>query len=152
MNQPSRFCAISAGVLVAYFVLFSVAIQTAQAQLPAPLPTSCSTTTIDMKLLVVTNGKTESDYPAIKQILDRKSTRLNSSHSQISYAVFCLKKKNHVQHCLPHRGEAVAHLARQLVPVQPGGFCDPARRIVPHTGLSVDALHLLVYRVPVFRL
>src|SRR2546430_9442085 len=28
-----------------------------------------------------------------QQILDRKSTRLNSSHSQISYAVFCLKKK-----------------------------------------------------------
>src|SRR2546430_10041305 len=26
-------------------------------------------------------------------MLDRKSTRLNSSHSQISYAVFCLKKK-----------------------------------------------------------
>src|SRR2546428_10206906 len=26
--------------------------------------------------------------------LDRKSTRLNSSHDQISYAVFCLKKKN----------------------------------------------------------
>src|SRR5688572_32283709 len=28
---------------------------------------------------------------------DRKSTRLNSSHSQISYAVFCLKKKNLIQ-------------------------------------------------------
>src|SRR5690625_6278230 len=27
--------------------------------------------------------------------LDRKSTRLNSSHVAISYAVFCLKKKNH---------------------------------------------------------
>src|SRR2546427_6512971 len=27
--------------------------------------------------------------------IDRKSTRLNSSHSQISYAVFCLKKKKH---------------------------------------------------------
>src|SRR2546430_10019521 len=27
-------------------------------------------------------------------LADRKSTRLNSSHSQISYAVFCLKKKN----------------------------------------------------------
>src|SRR2546430_7878495 len=27
-------------------------------------------------------------------VVDRKSTRLNSSHSQISYAVFCLKKKN----------------------------------------------------------
>src|SRR2546427_3340977 len=30
---------------------------------------------------------------------DRKSTRLNSSHSQISYAVFCLKKKNTTSHC-----------------------------------------------------
>src|SRR5688572_32121243 len=30
---------------------------------------------------------------AKKLIQDRKSTRLNSSHSQISYAVFCLKKK-----------------------------------------------------------
>src|SRR2546430_5148179 len=29
---------------------------------------------------------------------DRKSTRLNSSHSQISYAVFCLKKKKLVYH------------------------------------------------------
>src|SRR2546430_11429810 len=28
-----------------------------------------------------------------RPLLDRKSTRLNSSHSQISYAVFCLKKK-----------------------------------------------------------
>src|SRR3712207_7670197 len=29
--------------------------------------------------------------------LDRKSTRLNSSHANISYAVFCLKKKKHKQ-------------------------------------------------------
>src|SRR5256886_14480269 len=29
-----------------------------------------------------------------REFVDRKSTRLNSSHSQISYAVFCLKKKN----------------------------------------------------------
>src|SRR2546430_11907685 len=32
--------------------------------------------------------------------LDRKSTRLNSSHSQISYAVFCLKKKKKSQMCI----------------------------------------------------
>src|SRR2546430_4383090 len=32
-----------------------------------------------------------------RSIRDRKSTRLNSSHSQISYAVFCLKKKNILQ-------------------------------------------------------
>src|SRR2546428_7878628 len=30
---------------------------------------------------------------------DRKSTRLNSSHDQISYAVFCLKKKKNVRAC-----------------------------------------------------
>src|SRR2546430_5604178 len=30
---------------------------------------------------------------------DRKSTRLNSSHSQISYAVFCLKKKKKTRTC-----------------------------------------------------
>src|SRR2546427_6595741 len=37
---------------------------------------------------------------------DRKSTRLNSSHSQISYAVFCLKKKNT---CLRHSRRRVGH-------------------------------------------
>src|SRR2546430_12676588 len=31
---------------------------------------------------------------------DRKSTRLNSSHSQISYAVFCLKKKKQIHGCI----------------------------------------------------
>src|SRR2546430_6961893 len=39
----------------------------------------------------------EVSYPVADQavvIADRKSTRLNSSHSQISYAVFCLKKKH----------------------------------------------------------
>src|SRR2546430_13007081 len=45
-------------------------------------------------------GKTDADLnPDAEEVdggavnLDRKSTRLNSSHSQISYAVFCLKKK-----------------------------------------------------------
>src|SRR2546430_13597223 len=33
------------------------------------------------------------DHAAQRAAQDRKSTRLNSSHSQISYAVFCLKKK-----------------------------------------------------------
>src|SRR5687768_18259426 len=31
---------------------------------------------------------------------DRKSTRLNSSHGYISYAVFCLKKKKNIKHCV----------------------------------------------------
>src|SRR5256886_9879904 len=39
--------------------------------------------------------KTEGVIPS-RELSDRKSTRLNSSHSQISYAVFCLKKKNNL--------------------------------------------------------
>src|SRR2546430_8399853 len=38
-------------------------------------------------------------HPLDHKNLDRKSTRLNSSHSQISYAVFCLKKKNKYIDC-----------------------------------------------------
>src|SRR3712207_8047251 len=34
--------------------------------------------------------------PLPKFLLDRKSTRLNSSHANISYAVFCLKKKRQI--------------------------------------------------------
>src|SRR2546430_6200820 len=34
----------------------------------------------------------------MEEEIDRKSTRLNSSHSQISYAVFCLKKKKNNTH------------------------------------------------------
>src|SRR3712207_7140727 len=34
--------------------------------------------------------------PLVRSRTDRKSTRLNSSHANISYAVFCLKKKKHI--------------------------------------------------------
>src|SRR2546427_8072897 len=44
---------------------------------------------------------------------DRKSTRLNSSHSQISYAVFCLKKKNLVK--IPRLVEKTLELDAQIV-------------------------------------
>src|SRR5256885_6039434 len=37
-------------------------------------------------------------YPIAGRVRDRKSTRLNSSHLVISYAVFCLKKKKKVLH------------------------------------------------------
>src|SRR5258708_21673106 len=55
---------------------------------------------------------------------DRKSTRLNSSHQIISYAVFCLKKKKD-----PHRDRGVAH--RGIVP-RPGrahGRSSPVRGV-----------------------
>src|ERR1035437_10829640 len=42
--------------------------------------------------------------------IDRKSTRLNSSHANISYAVFCLKKKKHKQHIAPrHEHRTTRH-------------------------------------------
>src|SRR2546430_11930754 len=44
----------------------------------------------DIKALASAPRQLFAEDPAA---LDRKSTRLNSSHSQISYAVFCLKKK-----------------------------------------------------------
>src|SRR5256885_5310891 len=51
----------------------------------------------------------------LAQVLDRKSTRLNSSHLVISYAVFCLKKKND-----RHRVQVVGGepLEQQVVRVQ----------------------------------
>src|SRR2546430_12484377 len=45
---------------------------------------------------VLVIGTTQIATAIITEATDRKSTRLNSSHSQISYAVFCLKKTNYV--------------------------------------------------------
>src|SRR5690242_21456417 len=44
--------------------------------------------------------------PGIQQLADRKSTRLNSSHMSISYAVFCLKKKKKSDQLLSHQHPA----------------------------------------------
>src|SRR5947208_11195584 len=54
----------------------------------------------DMLVRLYTCGPTVYDYAHIGNFrtLDRKSTRLNSSHQIISYAVFCLKKKNKDQY------------------------------------------------------
>jgi len=64
MKQLLRFCAIST---LLTFLFLSATMQTARAQ-------ACSTPTIDLKLLVVSNGKTEAGFPAIKQILDYLGT------------------------------------------------------------------------------
>src|SRR5688572_32781110 len=58
--------------------------------------TSRSSSSLFLRLSAATESNTERNaatFPWTKRQLDRKSTRLNSSHSQISYAVFCLKKK-----------------------------------------------------------
>src|SRR2546430_13285856 len=45
------------------------------------------------RTLIITRESQQGRLPLPNVKEDRKSTRLNSSHSQISYAVFCLKKK-----------------------------------------------------------
>src|SRR2546430_11389151 len=56
---------------------------------------------------------TPAPMPCASPWRDRKSTRLNSSHSQISYAVFCLKKKkktsDRLQHNDPHHTDNLPH-------------------------------------------
>src|SRR5688572_32344149 len=47
----------------------------------------------DHDIFLVADAYRGSEIRLATEHLDRKSTRLNSSHSQISYAVFCLKKK-----------------------------------------------------------
>src|SRR5437868_13152561 len=58
---------------------------------------------------------------AVPITTDRKSTRLNSSHVSISYAVFCLKKKNNIDHCVElENGQDRAHHFRpRFYPYQP---------------------------------
>src|SRR5256885_7195398 len=48
---------------------------------------------IERHFIKLTEGNCVVEIPGATAIVDRKSTRLNSSHLVISYAVFCLKKK-----------------------------------------------------------
>src|SRR5438309_7213536 len=48
----------------------------------------------DLRAFPDDNARFSTTVKQGKNNIDRKSTRLNSSHSSISYAVFCLKKKN----------------------------------------------------------
>src|SRR2546428_4921154 len=54
-------------------------------------------------------GARRSSVASIFAARDRKSTRLNSSHDQISYAVFCLKKKKLFGGSFRHRPAALPH-------------------------------------------
>src|SRR5256886_4143306 len=73
---------------------------------------------------------------------DRKSTRLNSSHSQISYAVFCLKKKHEQRQCHSHE--------RPNRPSQQGVFeidADACQSARPHDPIDFFCRSLRVRRV-----
>src|SRR2546430_3857717 len=67
----------------------------------------------------------EHDGARLTVLRDRKSTRLNSSHSQISYAVFCLKKKK----TNDFAREAIASCSSQT-PAAASAFQESRREIV----------------------
>src|SRR5574340_1354926 len=50
----------------------------------------------------------------LRLLQDRKSTRLNSSHQKISYAVFCLKKKNQAHGSCHKQGERLTDQQRPM--------------------------------------
>src|SRR2546430_3480385 len=84
-------------------------------------------------------GRPASPAATIWSVVDRKSTRLNSSHSQISYAVFCLKKKNKKnvlsqlhQRCDGHLRSHGGRLTRHLPPPRR----TPSRHLSDHLTCS----------------
>src|SRR5256885_9892829 len=82
-------------------------------------------------------------WQAARNKLDRKSTRLNSSHLVISYAVFCLKKKK----VLIQPAEQVVHLADLVVPLDdpvPPRLPSRASNALEHIRLAAAALSALV--------
>src|SRR5256886_3572717 len=62
---------------------------------------------------------------------DRKSTRLNSSHSQISYAVFCLKKKKNTHSDSSFPTHSCSSTRASLTPLTPTRRCTSSTRICP---------------------
>src|SRR2546430_10342249 len=84
---------------------------------------------------------------AISCSSDRKSTRLNSSHSQISYAVFCLKKKKTTRQSADNDNDREARGAlrsRRLHAEDDLGYQQlrPVRRRA--RDVAMDAMHLVV--------
>src|SRR5258707_6258197 len=59
------------------------------------------------------NGSNTRTDPFVPLKLDRKSTRLNSSHANISYAVFCLKKKKKSNHDIMMCTQSPERLTKQ---------------------------------------
>src|SRR2546430_8772386 len=83
---------------------------------------------------------------------DRKSTRLNSSHSQISYAVFCLKKKSLyelISEALPDKFASLhtlvgtsIHLSSQLPIITSGSDAPKTPCIILNVTLVISQLEL----------
>src|SRR5256886_3611462 len=83
-----------------------------------------------------------------EELQDRKSTRLNSSHSQISYAVFCLKKKTYFVAALTstisseYFRESLGHPHSQIIQKHPGNNVVPTGPTEPVLGVVLVDRHV----------
>src|SRR6266581_4118812 len=90
--------------------------------------------------------------PAVFVVADRKSTRLNSSHPSISYAVFCLKKKKNLKvktcaaHFIAHQFQTL--LGAWLDNVGKHAREDGARRAITNAGDFNRIFFLMIRRPP----
>src|SRR5947199_3109577 len=79
-----------------------------RSQRPSPaahLSPRCEVRRLRSPVCVRCSARVHDPSPSLRPPADRKSTRLNSSHLGISYAVFCLKKKNKQQRERPDSPE-----------------------------------------------
>src|SRR3712207_6952850 len=83
--------------LFPYTTLFRSDVRTMAEQYGVSVPQLCIRYTLQLgtvSLPKTANPEHMRSNAEVDFVIDRKSTRLNSSHANISYAVFCLKKKN----------------------------------------------------------
>src|SRR2546422_7220687 len=79
--------------LFPYTTLFRSQVAVHDAEVVCGLECGCH---LDADVRGARDGQRSFAREQLRERLDRKSTRLNSSHGYISYAVFCLKKKKHM--------------------------------------------------------
>src|SRR5258708_31706220 len=90
--------------LFPYTTLFRSSRASASARLGFPAPPSQRTSSAEARSVSRRPGWDRATAQ------DRKSTRLNSSHQIISYAVFCLKKKNNDVNCTVNAAQLLAFI------------------------------------------
>src|SRR5258707_13239075 len=101
MPSPLRFVSLYLIVSASFFFFFFLMIRRPPRSTLFPYTTLFRSLRFGHWSLVISPGRLpdfglwtlDFGLPPASKVQDRKSTRLNSSHANISYAVFCLKKK-----------------------------------------------------------
>src|SRR5699024_11763368 len=100
--------------LIAVAILFPTNGQAAEEVMPIAQPVvEESSAPMESSVSVAETTLAAPEEISTQNVSDRKSTRLNSSHVSISYAVFCLKKKNNSSSRQPWRDARREENARQ---------------------------------------